>query len=97
MHIIMITSFTESQKKVLPSKIFLTCDSSNMTSMAVVPCKIPLDPAMSRSRPAFEYGSRFMSLQACSKRSAAFSMASRDLGMSFFNLESLKNNWKFLV
>ena len=69
-------------------RLTFTCDSSKKTSMAVVPWRIPLDPAINRSRPAFEYGSLFMSLHACSKRSAAFSIASKDFGMSPFSLES---------
>ncbi len=69
-------------------RLTFTCDSSKKTSMAVVPWRIPLDPAINRSRPAFEYGSLFMSLHACSNRSAAFSIASRDFGMSPFSLES---------
>ena len=73
-----------------------TCDSSNETSMAVVPCRIPLDPAMSRSLPALEKGSRFMSLQACSNRSAAFSMESRDFGISALSFPSLEKIIKCL-
>ncbi len=69
-------------------RLAFTCDSSKKTSMAVVPWRIPLDPAINRSRPAFEYGSLFMSLHACSNKSAAFSIASKDFGMSPFNLES---------
>ena len=61
---------------------------NNQNGTYVVPCRIPLEPWISLSRPAWEYGSDFISWQAFSNRSAAFSITPKDLGISFFNLES---------
>ena len=61
---------------------------NNSNGTYVVPCRIPLEPWISLSRPAWEYGSDFISWQAFSNRSAAFSITPKDLGISFFNLES---------
>ena len=69
-------------------KTCMTLDFIISNGTYVVPCRIPLEPWISLSRPAWEYGSDFISWQAFSNRSAAFSITPKDLGISFFNLES---------
>ena len=69
-------------------KFFFFHIDNNQNGTYVVPCRIPLEPWISLSRPAWEYGSDFISWQAFSNRSAAFSITPKDLGISFFNLES---------